>query len=116
MVGSHPDKEKAMFERFTILTMAVLGVVLMLSRPALAAETSHDGKVVSVTEGKNNADGKLVMTDNDGKNEHSHAISSAVKFTLNGKAAKLTDLKKGDSIKVTQDDNKKVTAVAATRS
>jgi hypothetical protein len=105
-----------MFDRFTILTMAVLGVVLMLARPAMSAEKSHDGKVVSVTEGKDKADGKLVMTDNEGKNEHSHMIASTVKITLNGKAAKLTELKKGDSIKVTQDDAKKVTAVAATRS
>jgi hypothetical protein len=105
-----------MFDRFTILMMAVLGITLMLTRPAMSAEKSHDGKVVSVTEGKDKADGKLVMTDNDGKNEHTHPISSAVKITLNGKAAKLGELKKGDSIKVTQDDAKKVTAVAATRS
>lgn len=105
-----------MTQRFTILAMAVLGMVLVLSRPVMSAEKSHDGKVVSVTEGKDKADGKLVMTDNDGKNEHSHAIAATVKITLNGKAAKLADLKKGDSIKVTQDDAKKVTAVAATRS
>jgi hypothetical protein len=105
-----------MLNRFTILAMAMLGIVLMLSRPAMSAEKSHEGKVVSVTEGKDKADGKLVMTDNEGKNEHSHAIASTVKITLNGKAAKLADLKKGDSINVTQDDAKKVTAVAATRS
>ena len=102
-----------MLARRTFMVMAMLGVALIL-RPTLAAEKSHDGKVVSVTEGKNNADGKLVMSDNDGKNEHTHAIASAVKITLNGKAAKLADLKKGDSIKVTQDGDK-VTAVAATR-
>ena len=105
-----------MVQRFTIIAFAVLGMVLVLSRPVLSAEKSHEGKVVSVTEGKDQADGKLVMTDNDGKNEHTHAISAAVKFTLNGKASKLADLKKGDGIKVTQDDAKKVTAVAATRS
>ena len=105
-----------MTQRFTILAMAILGMVLVLSRPVMSAEKSHDGKVVSVTEGKDKADGKLVMTDNDGKNEHSHAIAALpfnVIFTV---AAKLADLKKGDSIKVTQDDAKKVTAVAATRS
>lgn len=105
-----------MFDRFAILTMAILGVVLMLARPAISAEKSHEGKVVSVAEGKDKADGKLVMTDNEGKNEHSHMISASVKITLDGKAAKLMDLKKGDHIKVTQDDAKKVTAVAAHRS
>ena len=86
-----------MVQRFTIIAFAVLGMVLVLSRPVLSAEKSHEGKVVSVTEGKDQADGKLVMTDNDGKNEHTHAISAAVKFTLNGKASKLADLKKGSS-------------------
>jgi len=105
-----------MVQRSTLLAFAVLGMVLLLSRPVLSAEKSHDGKVVSVTEGKDKADGKLVMTDKDGKNEHTHAIASTVKITLNGKAAKLAELKKGDAITVTQDDDKKVTAVAAKRS
>jgi hypothetical protein len=69
---------------------------------------THEGKVVSV------AEGKLVMTDNDGKNEHSHKITSSTKITLDGKTAKLADLKKDDSIKVTMVESN-VTMVAATR-
>jgi hypothetical protein len=88
---------------------------LMAARTALAVESVHEGKVVSVTDGKNGADGKLVMTDKDGKNEQSHAIAATVKITLDGKDAKLTDLKKGDYIKVTTGDTKAVTKVAATR-
>ena len=42
-------------------------------------------------------------------------IGATAKITLDGKDAKLGDLKKGDDIKVTQDDAGKVTALAATR-
>jgi co-chaperonin GroES (HSP10) len=97
------------------VVMMFLAIALAITMPLLAAEKSHDGKVVSVTEGTEATNGKLVMTDNEGKNEHSHPIPSTAKITLNGKVAKLGELKKGDSIVVTQDDDKKVTAVAATR-
>ncbi|MGQ0636812.1 MAG: hypothetical protein ACT4QC_19560 [Planctomycetaceae bacterium] len=78
------------------------------------ADKSHEGKVVSVTEGSAGADGKLVMTDSSSK-EHSHTISSSVKITLNDKTAKLGDLKKGDALKVTTDDKGTVKEVAAKR-
>jgi hypothetical protein len=90
-------------------------IAFWVAQAAVAADKSHDGKVVSVTEGKGSADGKLVMADNDGKNEHTHAIASSVKITLDGKDAKLSDLKKGDKITVTMNDTKAVTKVAATR-
>ena len=87
----------------------VAAATIALVGEAVAAEKTHDGLVVSV------AEGKLVMTDNAGKNEHSHAIGATAKLTLDGKEAKLADLKKGDKITVTQDDAGKVTKVAATR-
>lgn len=74
-----------------------------------AADKTHTGLVVSVSEGK------MVMTDDAGKNEHSHAIFATTKITVNGKEAKLADLKAGDKIKVTQGEGGKVTAVDATR-
>jgi len=104
-----------MFARSALVAVAALGVALMLSKPVLAADTTHEGKVVSVTEGKGTADGKLIMSDNADKNEHTHMITSTAKIMLNGKAAKLGDLKKGDVIKVTQDDKKHVVSVTATR-
>jgi len=79
-----------------------------------AAPANHSGKVVSVTEGKDGKDGKLVMSDADGKNEHTHAVLATTKITLNKKAGKLADLKKGDMITVTM-DGAKVTEIAATR-
>jgi hypothetical protein len=106
-----------MFARFASVSVFAFCLALVLGMPGMvsAAEKSHDGKVVSVTAGSGTADGKLVMTDKDGKKEHSHAISSKVKITLDKKEAKLTDLKKGDAITVTTDDDGKVTAVAASR-
>ncbi len=108
-----------MFSRFAFLTILAFGFGMVIPLPqsvfAVFAEKSHDGKVVSVTAGTNGADGKLVMTDKDGNKEHTHAISKTVKITLDKKDAVLTDLKKGDAIKVTTDDNGKVTAVDASR-
>lgn len=60
----------------------------------VAFANTHDGKVVSMT------NGKLVMTDKDGK-EHSHAVSADAKLTLDGKACKAQDLKAGLKIRVT---------------
>ena len=94
----------------TLAGLMVVACLLVLAQSALAAEKTHEGVVVST------AEGKLVMTDKDGKNEHTHAIGATSKITLDGKAAKLADLKKGDAVKVTVGDDGKVTTVAATRS
>jgi hypothetical protein len=87
----------------------VVFVVALVAGFAQAADKTHDGLIVSV------AEGKLVMSDADGKNEHTHNIGLTTKITLNGKEAKLADLKKGDKVKVTAGEDGKVTAVAATR-
>jgi hypothetical protein len=88
------------------MVVFVLGLVAGFAQ---AADKTHDGLIVSV------AEGKLVMTDAQGKNEHTHAIGPTAKITLNGKEAKLSDLKKGDKVKVTASEDGKVSAVAATR-
>lgn len=75
-----------------------------------AASKTHQGKVVSVS-----AD-KLVMSDKDGKNEHTHMVTAAAKVLLDGKSAKLTDLKKGDTVKVTTSPENVVTMIEVTRS
>lgn len=95
--------------RHAVTCLLVVFVLALVAGFTQAADKTHDGLVVSV------AEGKLVMTDNDGKNEHTHAIGATCKITLNGKEAKLADLKKGDKIKVTAGEDGKVTAVAATR-
>jgi hypothetical protein len=97
-----------------MLKFGMMGVLLLLVTTvfvgyAQAEDKTHDGFVVAV------AADKLVMADKDGKNEHTHAIGADCKITLNAKAAKITDLKKDDAVKVTTGSDGKVTAVAATR-
>jgi len=97
---------------FAVLAMPGALLINAVAAPVASAEKetkTHDGLVVSVSEGK------LVMTDKDGKNEHTHAITDKTAITLNGKTAKLADLKKGDTIKVTMTGDAMVTMVEAKR-
>ena len=59
-----------------------------------AAGDTHSGLVVSAGEGK------LTMTDKDGKNEHTHDVAADARITRDGKEGTLNDLKKGDAITV----------------
>lgn len=89
---------------------AGLAVVAMLvvSAHSVAADDkadTHDGKVVKV-------DGdKLVMTDKAGK-EHTHLVGNAAKVIVDGKDAKLSDLKPGQEITVTT-EKKEITKIEA---
>ena len=98
-----------MFQKFAIGFVAALALAALVGGTAMAAEKTHEGTVVSAV------GGKLTMVDKDGKNEHSHMVAATTKISLDGKAAKLEDLKKGDVVKVTTDDAGKVTAIVATR-
>jgi hypothetical protein len=92
----------------TLALTAWVGSVSFAKDEAKDANT-HEGTVVSAS------DTQLVMTDKDGK-EHSHDVGATATVTLNGKDAKLTDLKKGDKIKVTMGADKKVSKIEARRS
>jgi Cu/Ag efflux protein CusF len=95
--------------RRSLLALAAVAFV-MWAAPASADDLkagTHEGKVVKV-------DGnKLTMSDKDGKNEHTHAIPADAKITVDGKDAKLADLKAGTAIKVTAE--KKGDAVHVTK-
>ena len=67
-----------------------------------AAGDTHSGVVVSAGEGK------LTMSDKDGKNEHTHDVATDAKVSCDGKACKLEDLKKGATVKVTTKDKKAI--------
>jgi hypothetical protein len=89
-----------------VYALAALSLTLLVGSPALAlkdaGESTHDGKVVSVT-GE-----KLVMTGKDGK-EHVHMLAPESKVCLDGKAIKSEYLKAGMRIRVTiRNDNKDV--------
>jgi sporulation protein YlmC with PRC-barrel domain len=75
------------------IVVAVLGLV---SAAILAAE-KHEGKVVEA------GDGKLVMTDTDGTNQHAHTVPTDATITLDGKTASLDDLKKGITVEISTD-------------
>lgn len=92
------------------LVAAMLALVWVAS--ATHAEEVHKGKVVSVS------NGKLTMTDMDGKNEHSHMVPSEATITCDGLECKLDDLtkdcwvtitrvKKGDAMVVTKVEARK---------
>ena len=99
-----------MFIRVLMMVLAFLMVPALL-----AAEDDkpnvHEGKVKEVKA----AEAKLIMTDKDGKNEHTHIIGPTVKVSLDGKDAKLADLTKGDMVLVTTGSLGQVTAISATR-
>lgn len=89
------------------LVLVALALALFVGGAVVAAEKSHDGKVVKA------GDGKLTMTDKDGK-EHSHTVAANAVITIDGKAAKLEDLKAGQMITVTTtEDLKQATKIVA---
>jgi hypothetical protein len=103
-----------MTRRSLFVALAALALTAWVSGVTVAKEeakdsNTHEGTVVSATATQ------LVMADKDGK-EHSHDFGTTAIVTLNGKDAKLTDLKKGDKIKVTMGADKKVSKIEARRS
>jgi hypothetical protein len=69
-----------MVRSFT-LGMAVLAVALFLCIPMVATaadEDTHEGKVVSASKDK------LVMTDKDGKTEHTMTVGPTAAITCDG--------------------------------
>jgi len=93
--------------RLILLGLGALGLLLMVGQPVLSAAV-HEGIVVSAK------DDKLTMTDMNGKNEHSHNVSRYTLITLDGEKAKLDDLKKGYTVKVTTSiDEKDVIKIEA---
>lgn len=98
-----------MTRRSLFVALAALALTVWVGNVAVADDANtHDGTVVSVSEGK------LVMTDKDGK-EHSHDVGPTATITVDGKEGKLTDLKKGDKITVTMGADKKVTKIECKR-
>ena len=90
------------------VVVAGLGTAMAVAADPPEGSKQHAGTVVSA------ADGKLTMSMSDGS-EHSHAIGANVVIMIDGKAAQLNDLKKGDKITVTTDKDSRVTAVSCMR-
>ncbi|MBI1902521.1 MAG: hypothetical protein HYS13_15580 [Planctomycetia bacterium] len=82
--------------RWLPVILAAVVLALFVAQPAMAAAT-HEGKVVTA------ANGKLTMTDKEGKNQATHTVSPTARISCDGKACKLEDLKAGFTVKVTVD-------------
>jgi hypothetical protein len=96
-----------MLHRSLPILLAVLALACFVCQPAVADDKgalTHEGKVVSA------AAGKLTMTDKDGKNQHTHAVTPTTKITCDGKECKLEDLKKDVTVKVTYKNDAEKTA------
>lgn len=88
------------------LFLVVLAMLLFVGQAALAADDDvHEGKVVMA------GNGKLTMTDKDGKQQHEHKVAADAKITLDGKDCRLEDLKKDMNVKVTTKKGDKTTAI-----
>ena len=101
---------------FRVLPLIVAGVAVVVAAgvPAYAADKNETHQGIVVTAG----DGKLTMTDKDGKKEHTHDVGPDVKISCDGKECKLNEIKKGFTVTVTvttttKDDKKTVTRIEA---
>lgn len=92
--------------RILSLSLAALALALFAAGPAAADDKghTHDGHVVKV------ADGKLTMVGKS-KKEHTHDVAKDAAITLDGKKAKLADLKPHTHVKVTMDDKHTITKI-----
>src|SRR5437763_13293108 len=91
--------EYVMLQRSLVVFLAALALVIFLTPGAVAADKVHEGKVVKA------GDGQLTMTDKDGANKHTHKVPATVAITCDGKDCKLEDLKEGNWVKVTMDQD-----------
>lgn len=97
-----------MVYRVVVPLLAVLALVLSFGPVAVAAdEKPHEGKVVKVETGK------LTMTMTGDTKEHVHNVATDAKITLDGKDAKLDELKKGFDIKVWLNESKAISKIEA---
>ncbi|HQX48673.1 MAG TPA: hypothetical protein PLY87_09125 [Planctomycetaceae bacterium] len=85
--------------KYQMMSLGTIAVALFAGGVAASAaeqgkETTHDGAIVTISSTE------LVMKGKDGK-EHTHAIATDAKMTLDGKACKVEDLKAKTKIRVT---------------
>jgi biopolymer transport protein ExbD len=84
-----------------MLRKAVVSLVVLVLVTGIASAATLEGTIKKVDGDKST----LVVTDKDKKDVTVTVIKDA-KITLDGKEAKLADLKEGQSVKVTHEDNK----------
>jgi len=94
--------------RTLAVVLALLALVCFVTAPAVAREKgdTHEGTFVK-------GDAKAFTMKGKDDKEHSHDLAADAKVTLDGKDAKIGDLKAGTKIKVTLGADKKATKIEA---
>jgi hypothetical protein len=96
-----------MVSRIPCLLVVAVALVALAGRPLLAAEKAHEATVVKA------GDGKITLTFKGDEKKHTHDVAKDAKITLDGKKAKLEDLKEDFPVKVTWDDKFVITKIEA---
>jgi type 1 fimbria pilin len=88
-----------MVTRCLTMFAAALILAVFVSQQAPAADDQvHEATVVMA------GDGKITLTFKGDEKKHTHDVAKDAKITLDGKDAKLDDLKEGATVKATMDD------------
>ena len=88
-----------MMSRISFLATAAVAIVALVGLPLMAADDKvHEATVVKAGEGK------ITLTFKGDDSKHTHDVAEDAKITLDGKKAKLEELKEGFTVKATMDD------------
>lgn len=97
-----------MLSRVPSLAFLAVALVALAGLPLRAADDKvHEATVVKA------GDGKVTLTFKGDDQKHTHDVAKDAKITLDGKKAKLEDLKEGFPVKVTMDAKFVITKVEA---
>ena len=88
-----------MMYRIPSVVVAVVAFVAVAGSPLRAADDKMQDATVVKT-----SDGKITLTFKGDEKKHNHDVAKDAKITLDGKDAKLEDLKEGATVKATMDD------------
>ena len=87
-----------MVKRCLPLFVAALALAQFSSQKLWAEDQVHEATVVKA------GDGKITLTFKGDEKKHAHDVAKDATITLDGKDAKLEDLKEGATVKATMDD------------
>lgn len=97
-----------MLSRILSLAVVAVALVALAGLPLRAADDKvHEATVVKAR------DGKITLTFKGDDQKHTHDVAKDAKITLDGKKAKLKELKEGFPAKVTMDAKFVVTKIEA---
>ena len=99
-----------MLSRILSLLVVAVALVALAGLPLRAAdEKVHDAHVVKVIV----AESQITLHFKGAEKPHTHDVAKDAKITVDGKKAKLEDLKEDFSVKVTMDDKHVITKIEA---